>query len=391
MRAIWAGLVFLLLLGPAGWVAYRVWPRPLVIRPVALIPVCEQSGARSIVTWPNRFLVASIARYDDELYAYLMFTYLRGSPAFQNAEMLLTFRKSSGAIDYVIQVRLANDLLSSLDLLARAKAGGLISDYEWRFVYIDTYRALQYQTGIFETAYNRPSQRSLETLTRPELADYIQRFVAFKSATDRRVRASAGAAPKPLTPPQASELADDIVTVSDFYSLPLDFFLGIGAMENNYMDVTGDLSHAVWKRRAGRGDVVLKRRRRKVLVLDQASGIWQITRETLRYAHKLYLKDTRDYSLLPPNLRPARELNPDEVNPQVLTTYAGLLFRDLLDRFHGDVASAVGAYNGGPGNPNPRYEEGVRLVAEYARRIMEDAAALDGRPAAAMDFLIPEQ
>jgi hypothetical protein len=193
-----------------------------------------------------------------------------------------------------------------------------------------------------------------------------------------------------LTPPQASQLADDIVTVSDFYSLPLDFFLGIGAMENNYMDVTGDLSHAVWKRRAGRGDVILKRRRRKVLVLDQASGIWQITRETLRYAHKLYLKDTRDYSLLPPNLRPARELNPDEVNPQVLTTYAGLLFRDLLDRFHGDVASAVGAYNGGPGNPNPRYEEGVRLVAEYARRIMEDAAALDGRPAAAMDFLIPE-
>ena len=390
MRAIWAGLVAVVLLGPAGWAAYRLWPRPLVVRPVALIPVSEQSDGRSVVTLPNRFLVASVARYDDELYAYLMFTYLRGSPAFRNTEMLLTFRKSSGAIDYDIQVRLANDLLSSLDLLARAKASGLISDYTWRFVYIDAYRAFQYQTAIFETAYNRPSQRSLESLTRPELEDYIQRFVTFKSATDRRVQGSIEAAPKPLTRPQASQLADDIVTVSDFYSLPLDFFLGIGAMENNYMDVKGDLSHAVWKRRAGRGDVILKRRRGRVLVLNQASGIWQITRETLRYAHKLYLKDTRDYSLLPPELRPPKEFNPDEVNPEVLTTYAGLLFRDLLDRFHGDVASAVGAYNGGPGNPNPRYEEGVRMVADYARRIMESAAALDGRPAAGMDFLIPQ-
>src|SRR5690348_5704280 len=203
MRAVWASLVAAILLTPAGWTGYRLWPRPLVIRPVALIPVCDPSAAGSIVTLPNRFLVASIARYDDELYAYLMFTYLRGSRAFRNSEMLLTFHKSSGAIEYLIQVRLANDLLSSLDLLARAKAGGLISDYEWRWVYIDTYQGLQYQTGIFETAYNRPSQRSLESLTRPELEDYIQRFVAFKSATDRRVRASAEAAPKPLTAPQA--------------------------------------------------------------------------------------------------------------------------------------------------------------------------------------------
>jgi hypothetical protein len=390
MRTIWACLVIVVLLSPVGWAAYRLWPRPLVVRPMTLIPVCQQSGGRSVVTLPNRFLVASIARYDDELYAYLMFTYLRGSLLFQNTEMLLTFRKSSGAIDYDIQVRLPNDLLSSLDLLARAKATRLISDYEWRFVHIDTYRALQYQTGIFETAYNRPSQRSLESLTRPELEDYIQRFVTFKSATDPRVQGGIEVVPKPLTRSQASRLADDIVTVSDFFSLPLDFFLGIGAMENNYMDVKGDLSHAVWKRRAGRGDVILKRRRGKVLVLNQASGVWQITRETLRYAHKLYRKDTRDYSLLPAELRPPEDFNPDEVNPEVLTTYAGLLFRDLLDRFHGDVARAVGAYNGGPGNPNPRYEEGVRMVADYARRIMEHAAALDGRPAAGMGFLIPQ-
>ena len=390
MRAIWVGFVGIVLLCPVGWAAYRLWPRTLVSRPATLIPVCEQSGGRSVVTLSSRLLVAHLARYDDEFYAYLMYTYLRGSQAFRDIEVLLTFRKSSGVLVYDIQARLANDLLSSLDLLARATTSGLISGYDWRFVNLETYRALEYQTQVFDAAYNLPIQRKLESLTRPEVEDYIRRFVTFKSATDRRVQGSLELAPKPLTPPEASQLAADIVAVSDFYSLPLDFFLGIGAMENNYMNVKGDLSHAIWKRRAGRGDVVLKRRKAQVLVLNQAFGVWQITRETLRYAHKLYLNDTRDYSQFPPALRPPRELNPDDVDPEVLTTYAGLLFRDLLDRFHGDVASAVGAYNGGPGNPNPRYEEGVRMVADYARRVMEHAAALNGRPAAGATFLSPE-
>jgi hypothetical protein len=161
-------------------------------------------------------------------------------------------------------------------------------------------------------------------------------------------------------------------------------------MENNYMNVKGDLSHAVWKRRAGPGDVVLKRRPGRVLVLNQASGMWQLTRETLLYAHKLYLKDTRDNSRLPPRLQPRRELNPDDADPAVLTTYSGLLFRNLLDQFHGDVASAVGAYNGGPGNPNQRYEEGVRMVADYARRVMEHAAVFTGRPAIRMNSPSPK-
>jgi hypothetical protein len=391
MRMIWVGLVVIVLLAPVGLAAYRLWPRTLGSRPAPLIPVFEESGGHPVVTLPNWFLVADIARYDDELYAYLMYTYLRGSQAFRDSEVLLTFRKSSGVIVYDVQARLANDLLSSLGLLARATTSGLIPGYDWRFVNLETYRAIEYQTQVLDAAYNLPIQRKLESLTRTEREDYIRRFVTFKSATDRRVQASLEPAPKPLTPPEASQLAADIVTVSDFYSLPLDFFLGIGAMENNYMNVKGDLGHAVWKRRAGRGDVVLKRRKAKVLVLDPASGVWQITRETLRYAHKLYRNDTRDYSQLPAALRPPRELNPDDVDPEVLTTYAGLLFRDLLDRFHGDVANAVGAYNGGPGNPNPRYEEGVRMVADYARRVMEHAAALNGRPAADTDvLLIPE-
>ena len=73
-------------------------------------------------------------------------------------------------------------------------------------------------------------------------------------------------------------------------------------MENNYMDVNGDLTHAVWKKRAERGDIVLERGSKRVLVSDYSIGTWQISRETLRAAHQLYLKDKRNYGELPPRL-----------------------------------------------------------------------------------------
>jgi hypothetical protein len=143
------------------------------------------------------------------------------------------------------------------------------------------------------------------------------------------------------------------------------------------MDVDGDLAHAVWKERAQRDDLVLRRTRKRVMVSDYAIGTWQITRETLRAAHQLYLKDKRDYRLLPARLRPPRALHLNSVDDAVLTTYAGLLLRGLLDHFGGDVEKATGAYNGGVRAPNPAYASGVKTVAVYARRILEHASVLD--------------
>ena len=173
-------------------------------------------------------------------------------------------------------------------------------------------------------------------------------------------------------------MAGDILTVADFYSLPLEFLLGIGAMENNYMDVRGDLTHTIWKRKPAPDDIVLERRRGHVRILNDSAGVWQITRETLRYAHMLYLKDDRKYSLLPEPLRPPKELRMNEVNPLALTTYAGLLLRDLLELFKGDVTLAVSAYDGRPARPNLRYGAGVHRAASHARRILGQSAALKG-------------
>lgn len=51
----------------------------------------------------------------------------------------------------------------------------------------------------------------------------------------------------------------------------------------------------------------------------------------------------------------------------------------------------VGAYNGGPGNPNPVYEKGVTYVAVYARRVLEQAASLQGRSVTDMSFMLPQR
>jgi hypothetical protein len=63
---------------------------------------------------------------------------------------------------------------------------------------------------------------------------------------------------------------------------------------------------------------------------------------------------------------------------QSVTTYAGLLLRDLLNRFHGGELHAIGAHNGTANRPNLRYAAGVELVANYARRVIAGAAEFDG-------------
>ena len=383
-RIILLGVGAILAVG--AWGGYRLWPRTLEWHPTPLIPSWQRVGNEDVVSLRGRFLVAEIANYDNEFFAFLMFRYLQGASAFRGAEVLLTYTGSAGRIIYPIELALPNDLISATWFLSEAKAHGLITDACWRYVTADVIDRFRHETNLFLTAYNLPTRVRLDDLPRAQLIAYIRRFVRFKSLTDPRIRRGIAPIPQPLTSQEALQMAEDIVTVAHFYSLPLDFFLGIGAMENNYMNVEGDLKHAIWKRRAAKGDVVLSQKKGRVLVVDSSLGVWQITRETLRFAHNLYLKDRRDYSLLPSRLRPPTELDVGRVAPAVLTTYAGLLFRDLLDRCHGDTALAVGAYNGGLGKPNPHYAEGVQLVAEYARRMMEHAAVLNG-PAAGMRFI----
>jgi hypothetical protein len=379
----------LVLVSASSLGGYRLWPQQLSLSPLPRLPVWELVDGRQVIRYPGATLLADVQTFRDELLAYLYFEYFRSLEDPRPEQVLLTAQEHEGEPLYRISFHLTDDLAESQALLAQLAAGRYIPGYDLRAVPPETVRLRQRQTEVFLAAYRLPVRRKLESLERTQLLGPMERFILFKARTDNRIRRRLDPMPPELSRDEARQLAADIIAVAEFYELPLDFFLGIGAMENNYMNVHGDLTHAVWKRRAQPGDVVLKRRKGRVLVLNYATGVWQITRETLRYAHRQFLKDERDYTLLPERLRPPRELQLDSIDPAVLTTYAGLLLRDLLDRFEGDVPTAVGAYNGGPGNPNMRYGEGVRLVADYARQILEQAAALNGQAVAETRFLSP--
>jgi hypothetical protein len=359
---------------------YRLWPLDLPTSASPRVPEAAVQGNRVVVPFTPGVGVAEVATFNDQLEAFLRFEYLRGREArngHDTSRFLLTALDTAKGPSYKIFIVTDNDLLTAVPRLADLEGRNLIPHYELYTWSRKDFAYYEEQSHMFDVVYDMPTEEKLETLNSFKLLPALARFLIFKSETDNRVVGGDDAAPRPLTRDQATQLAGDILDVARFYDLPLDYFLGVGAMENDYMDVNGDLTHAVWKKRVQRGDIVLRRTRRCVMVSDYAIGTWQITRETLRAAHQLYLRDKRDYSRLPARLRPPRELDLNSVNDAVLTTYAGLLLRDLLDHFGGDVDKAIGAYNGGVRTPNPAYASGVKTVADYARRILEHASTLD--------------
>ena len=359
---------------------YRLWPLDLPGSASPRVPAAAVQGNRIVVPFTPGVGAAEVATFNDQLEAFLRFEYLRGRESrngHDTSRILLTALDTAKGPSYKIFIVTDNDLLTAVPQLAELEGRNLIPNYELCTWSQRDFAYYEQQSHMFDVAYDVPTEEKLETLNSFKLLPALARFLIFKSETDNRVLGGDDAAPHPLTREQATQLARDILDVARFYDLPLDYFLGVGAMENDYMDVNGDLTHAVWKKRVQRGDIVLRRTRRRVMVSDYAIGTWQITRETLRAAHQLYLRDKRDYSQLPARLRPPRELDLNSVNDSVLTTYAGLLLRDLLDHFGGDVDKAIGAYNGGVRTPNPAYASGVKTVADYARRILEHASALD--------------
>src|SRR5437763_5081111 len=361
-----------------GYTDYRLWPLDLPASAHPRMPVTVVKDNRLVVPFSLEVPAVEIATFNDQLEAFLRFEYLRGREAREGRDtshMYLTATNTKKGPQYKIFLVTDNDLLSAVPQVASLKGRNLITHYEFQTWSHKEYNYYQQQSHMFDVAYDVPTDQKLETISSSKMLPELAQFLIFKSQTDNRVVDNSDTAARPLTREQATQLASDILEVAHFYDLPLDYFMGVGAMENDYMDVNGDLTHAVWKKRAERGDIVLRRTRKRVMVSDYAMGIWQITRQTLRAAHQLYLHDKRDYSQLPARLRPSRELDLNNVSDAVLTTYAGLLLRDLLDHFGGDVEKAIGAYNGGVRSPNPAYASSVKNIADYARRILEHATA----------------
>lgn len=371
-----AGLALL-----CGWIAYRTWTRKLpASAQLKVAKVFVRDGELGIAL-PTEVLAAEVGDYERPAEEYLNLDFLRGRREIEPSHVLACDGPGMPPGRFRIFLQVENNVLTSipqLDALIYEKLIPKFTLYSWSN---EDLKVCRDQSAHFDAVFRSSVVLRLHQIPDKLLIAPTADFLAFKSATDLRVLGRREPMPLPLSYVHARELAEDILIVSRFYSLPLDYFLGIGAMENNYMSVRGDLDHAVWKRRRQRGDIVLRRRHGRVLVRNYSLGVWQITRETLRYAEFLYVRDrrTRDYGALPERLQPVLSPDPDDIRPESLTTYAGLLFRNLLDLFGGDVTKAVGAYNGGPRDPNMAYADSVRLVGQYARRVIVHAVFIDSK------------
>lgn len=377
-----AALLLLVALAVAGFIAYRVWPREFYAPAQTQFPRIFVNDDRLGIAMPTQALVADFGPYGTTVDTFLYLDLLRGRKPIDSTRVMTCHPPEDPRDPRRIYLGVDNDVLTSLPYLYSLIDGTSVRRFSLASWTTQDLNRCKDQTVRFEALFRIPVSLLLQNIPDVELINPLADFLVFKSATDRRVLQGLDPDLRVLNQGQAQELAQDMIVVARFYALPLEYFMGVGAVENNYMDVRGDLAHTVWKRHPQRGDIILKRRRGKVLVENYSLGVWQITRETLRRAQSLYLEDrkTRDYSQLPERLRPEITPNPDDVQPETLTTYAGLLFRTLLDHFDGNIIQAIGAYNGGVDKPNLLYAESVRNVATYARVVLTHAIAASDQP-----------
>jgi len=375
MRVFWL-LVTEILLVLASAFAYYYWPRHLPLPKPQIGEKMAYTEEHLVILWPERYLIGTLAECEEATYAYLLFDYLRAQKRLTSKQVMLTVAHRPSGGRYRVLVRLPDDLLSGVSELAQLKADHLASRVEYAWITSSELSQARQDTSLFLSAYNDLNFASLSQISSAELQFYVRQFIGFKSATDPRTWKKTAFALSPVSVEEADRLATDILAVAEFYGIPVDLFLGIGAMENNFLSAPGDLNNALWKPRAQWDDIVLQQKGHQVWILNSSLGIWQITRQSLRHAQQLFLADQRDYSKLPQRLRPAQKLDLENLPPEVLTTYAGLLLRDLLDHFAGNVMMATGAYNGTMRHPNLRYAAGVEMVARYARRVIGNAAEL---------------
>lgn len=376
-RTTFVLLLWLAILAASGAAAYLIRYYPVGDMPPSKpapipIPHLQPDGSVAL-SMPNGHLVASVGSYSTELGTYLRLKYLQSRKSLAGTEILIRRPHGPRHPHYRLYIVLPNDLVSQSSRLLTLWNQGRIPGFHLSSPPSSQLQTWSLQTLTLQQVYQPDPTTPLLQLPRSLLIPAVARFILYKSRTDPRVQLHLIPPEKDLTPREARNFAIDMIDVAGFYHIPLSMLMGVGAMENNYLDVRGDLHHSVWTRHWQRGDIVLRRRRGWYLIKDFSLGPWQITQGTLRYAHLLYRRDTRDYSRLPPRLRPSNNLDLTQISTPVLTTYAGLILSNLLTNFHGNLHKAAGAYNGGDRRPNMHYAQGVFLVANYAQRVITHA------------------
>ncbi len=118
MRIFWIFLSIVILGAGTGF-GYYYWPRWLELPHPGISQAVQISDSGVRVFVPDRALIGELARFDDGLFAFLMFDYLRGRPSLADQTIMLTSKEQpSGTPVYRILVRLPDDLMRGVTFLA---------------------------------------------------------------------------------------------------------------------------------------------------------------------------------------------------------------------------------------------------------------------------------
>jgi hypothetical protein len=91
----WLAIIGAMAVLLSAWSTFRFGPRKLPLSPARpLTAVVELTANGTRVSVPGRSLVADVATFDDEMFAYLMFGYPRGFVARDGCRAWLTLASS---------------------------------------------------------------------------------------------------------------------------------------------------------------------------------------------------------------------------------------------------------------------------------------------------------
>ena len=195
----WRGWSTLVAVGCAtGGALYWQWQvAPLETAPPPAPRVEFGAGQRASVRYKRIRFVTPLARFHDELFAYLMLQHYRSAPPVAEGTVLMRYVGELDPPGYELLLAFSDDFVEATGAAAQlsarqgAPAALIALPAALGVNYLD-------QTRFFDSAYNLPVQRKMEELSDAELCALARRFVRFKSATDPRVRSGMEPAPRQL-------------------------------------------------------------------------------------------------------------------------------------------------------------------------------------------------
>ncbi len=141
------------------WTILRFRIQPIDIRPPPFPSVHVSPGGKTAIEYPHGTFVTTVATFNDELFAYLMYQHYRLSKDFTGEELLLRYNPGKRERNYEVILVLSSDLIAGIDRAADLNEDHRIELFAWRLVASRTLATYVDETKLFVSAYNLPVKR----------------------------------------------------------------------------------------------------------------------------------------------------------------------------------------------------------------------------------------